>query len=70
MIKKASNMKDLVAYQDDSVVSKEIIKKPTGTVSIITETILESLNQTITTGNNVHPDIATNISKRICGDIR
>jgi hypothetical protein len=70
MIKKASNMKDLVAYQDDSVVSKEIIKKPTGTVSIITETILESLNQTITTGNNVHPDTATNISKRICGDIR
>ena len=43
MIKKASNMKDLVAYQDDSVVSKEIIKKPPGTVSIITETILDFL---------------------------
>jgi aerobic-type carbon monoxide dehydrogenase small subunit (CoxS/CutS family) len=29
-----SNMKDLVAYQDGSIVSKEIIKKPTGTVTI------------------------------------
>jgi len=29
-----SNMKDLIAYQDDSIVSKEIIKKPTGTVTI------------------------------------
>jgi len=27
-------MKDLVTYQDGSIVSKEIIKKPTGTVSI------------------------------------
>jgi quercetin dioxygenase-like cupin family protein len=29
-----SEMKDLVAYQDGSVVSKEIIKKKTGTVTI------------------------------------
>jgi len=29
-----SNMKDLVAYQDGSIVSKEIIKKPTGTTTI------------------------------------
>jgi quercetin dioxygenase-like cupin family protein len=34
MIKKVSNLKDLVNYQDGSIVSKEIIKKPTGTVSI------------------------------------
>jgi len=27
-------MKDLVAYQDGSIVSKEIIKKPTGTTTI------------------------------------
>ncbi len=30
----ASNMKEMVNYQDGSVVSKEIIKKPTGTVTI------------------------------------
>ena len=29
-----SNMKDLVVYQDGSIVSKEIMKKPTGTVTI------------------------------------
>lgn len=29
-----SNVKDLVAYQDGSIVSKEIVKKPTGTVTI------------------------------------
>jgi quercetin dioxygenase-like cupin family protein len=34
MIQKVSNLKDLVNYQDGSIVSKEIIKKPTGTVSI------------------------------------
>jgi quercetin dioxygenase-like cupin family protein len=34
MIQQVSNMKDMVAYQDGSVVSKEIIKKPTGTVTI------------------------------------
>ena len=34
MIGKASNMKDWVAYQDEAVVSKEIIQKPTGTVTI------------------------------------
>jgi quercetin dioxygenase-like cupin family protein len=34
MIKKVSTLKDLVIYQDGSIVSKEIIKKPTGTVSI------------------------------------
>ena len=34
MTKKVSNLKDLVTYQDGSIVSKEIIKKPTGTVSI------------------------------------
>ena len=34
MTQQVSNMKALVAYQDGSVVSKEIIKKPTGTVTI------------------------------------
>ena len=34
MTQKVSNMKDLVTYQEGSVVSKEIIKKPTGTVTI------------------------------------
>jgi quercetin dioxygenase-like cupin family protein len=34
MTQKVSNLKDLVNYQDGSIVSKEIIKKPTGTVSI------------------------------------
>ena len=34
MTQKVSNMKDMVTYQDGSVVSKEIIKKPTGTVTI------------------------------------
>ena len=29
-----SNMKGLVAYQDGAIVSKEIIKKPTGTVTV------------------------------------
>ncbi len=28
------NMKEMVAYQDGSIVSKEIIKKPTGTVTV------------------------------------
>ena len=34
MTEKISNLEGLVAYQDGSIVSKEIIKKPTGTVSI------------------------------------
>lgn len=34
MAQPISNMKDLVIYQEDSIVSKEIIKKPTGTVTI------------------------------------
>ena len=34
MIPHVTNLKDLVAYQDGSIVSKEIIKKPTGTVTI------------------------------------
>ena len=34
MTQKVSSMKDMVAYQDGSVVSKEIIKKSTGTVTI------------------------------------
>ena len=34
MIQQVSNMKDMVAYQAGSIVSKEIIKKPTGTVTI------------------------------------
>jgi len=34
MAEKVSNLKDLVTYQDGSIVSKEIIKKPTGTVTI------------------------------------
>lgn len=34
MIEKAASMRDLVAYQDGSIVSKEIIKKTTGTVTL------------------------------------
>ena len=34
MARQVSNMKDLVIYQDGSVVSKEIIRKPTGTVTV------------------------------------
>jgi quercetin dioxygenase-like cupin family protein len=34
MTEKISNMKGLVAYQDGSIVSKEIIKKPAGTTTI------------------------------------
>lgn len=34
MAEKISNMKDLVTYQEGSIVSKEIIRKPTGTVTI------------------------------------
>jgi quercetin dioxygenase-like cupin family protein len=34
MAQKASHPKDMVAYQVDSIVSKEIIKKQTGTVTI------------------------------------
>lgn len=33
-MQKVSNVKDMVTYQDGSIVSKEIIKKPTGTVTI------------------------------------
>ncbi|NTW16632.1 MAG: cupin domain-containing protein [Syntrophaceae bacterium] len=33
-MQKVSNVKDMVAYQEGSIVSKEIIKKPTGTVTI------------------------------------
>ncbi len=34
MTQHVSNLKDMVAYQGGSVVSKEIIKKPTGTVTV------------------------------------
>jgi quercetin dioxygenase-like cupin family protein len=34
MAQQVSNLKDLVTYQNGSIVSKEIIKKPTGTVTI------------------------------------
>ncbi|MFH1758085.1 MAG: cupin domain-containing protein [Pseudomonadota bacterium] len=34
MAEKISNMKDLVTYQEGSIVSKEVIRKPTGTVTI------------------------------------
>ena len=34
MTEKAFKMKDLVTYQDGAVVSKEIIRKPTGTVTL------------------------------------
>lgn len=34
MTQQISKMKDMVVYQDDSIVSKEIIKKPTGTVTM------------------------------------
>jgi quercetin dioxygenase-like cupin family protein len=34
MTQQVLNMKDMVAYQDGSIVSKEIIKKPTGTVTL------------------------------------
>jgi len=30
-----SNLKDFIAYQDSSIVSREIIKKPAGTVTIL-----------------------------------
>ena len=35
MIGTTSNLKNLVAYQDGSIVSREIIKKPAGTVTIL-----------------------------------
>jgi quercetin dioxygenase-like cupin family protein len=34
MTQQVSNIKELVAYQDGSIVSKEIIKKATGTVTL------------------------------------
>jgi quercetin dioxygenase-like cupin family protein len=34
MTQQVLNMKDMVAYQDGSIVSKEIIKKPTGTETL------------------------------------
>ena len=34
MTQPIANTKDLVAYQDGAVVSKEVIRKPAGTVSI------------------------------------
>lgn len=34
MSQQVSNMKDMVVYHDGSIVSKEIIRKPTGTVTI------------------------------------
>ncbi len=34
MTQQISNIKELVAYQDGSIVSKEIIKKSTGTVTL------------------------------------
>jgi quercetin dioxygenase-like cupin family protein len=34
MAEKISNLEGMVAYQDGSIVSREIIKKPTGTVTI------------------------------------
>jgi quercetin dioxygenase-like cupin family protein len=34
MTQPVSNMKDLVIYQEGAIVSKEIIRKPTGTVTI------------------------------------
>ena len=34
MIGTTANLKELVAYQDGSIVSREIIKKPVGTVTV------------------------------------
>ena len=34
MSEKVSHMEEMVAYQDGSIVSKEIVKKPTGTVTL------------------------------------
>ena len=34
MTQQVANLKDLAAYQDGSIVSKELIKKATGTVTI------------------------------------
>jgi quercetin dioxygenase-like cupin family protein len=34
LLAKALNLKDLAAYQDHSIVSREIIKKPAGTVTV------------------------------------
>jgi quercetin dioxygenase-like cupin family protein len=34
MIGTTTNLKDLIAYQEGSIVSREIIKKPVGTVTV------------------------------------
>jgi quercetin dioxygenase-like cupin family protein len=34
MTEKISNMEGMVSYQDGSIVSKELVKKPTGTTTI------------------------------------
>ncbi|MEN6319304.1 MAG: cupin domain-containing protein [Syntrophaceae bacterium] len=34
MTQNVSTVKDMITYQDGSIVSKEIIKKPTGTVTL------------------------------------
>lgn len=34
MTQQVANMKEMITYQEGSIVSKEIIKKPTGTVTV------------------------------------
>jgi quercetin dioxygenase-like cupin family protein len=45
MMQKVSNVKDMVTYQDGSIVSKEIIKKPTGTVTIFAFDLDQGLSE-------------------------
>jgi quercetin dioxygenase-like cupin family protein len=44
-MQKVSNVKDMVTYQDGSIVSKEIIKKPTGTVTIFAFDLDQGLSE-------------------------
>ena len=45
MMQKVTNVKDMVTYQDGSIVSKEIIKKPTGTVTIFAFDLDQGLSE-------------------------
>jgi len=44
-MQKVTNVKDMVTYQDGSIVSKEIIKKPTGTVTIFAFDLDQGLSE-------------------------
>lgn len=45
LLAKALNLKDLSAYQDHSVVSREVIKKPAGTVTVFAFDAGEGLSE-------------------------